>query len=97
MCFEVSGTILGVLVYTAYYLGLATRSDCVEGERTPDNSLRAAYRWHALTLSVLIVIFVFTTFVGVREQKGQYSVWEMGVENSPMSEVYLFHFRGIKN
>ena len=71
MCFEVAGTILGVFVYTAYYLGLVSAPDeCNDGERLPNISHRAAYRWHGLTLAVLIVIFVFVTFIGVREQEG---------------------------
>ncbi len=76
MCFEVAGTIIGVFVYTAYYLGLVSSStaDCDDGQRVPDYELRAAYRWHALTLGILTVIFVFVTFIGVREQKGAYQL-----------------------
>ncbi len=71
MCFEVSGTILGVFVYTVYYLGLTEVADsCDSGGRKPNQSLRAAYQWHGLTLGVLTVVFVFVTFIGVREQKG---------------------------
>lgn len=67
-----SGTILGVFVYTGYYLGLVNDStdDCNNGERVPDSALRAVYRWHALTLSFFVVIFITVTFLGVREQKG---------------------------
>ena len=73
MCFEVGGTIVGVFVYTAYYLGLVTQSDvCEDGRRLPDPNLRAAYRWHALTLGVILLFCISTTVIGVREQKGMY-------------------------
>lgn len=66
---------VGVLVYTAYYFGLVgfSNSGC-EGEgniRESDPDLRAAYHFHALTLGIVIIICIFTTFVTVREQKGE--------------------------
>ena len=75
MCFEVAGTVIGIFVYTAYYLGLVTSStqDCDSGERVPDSDERAAFRWHGLTLGILVVVFVFVTFIGIAEQKGTLS------------------------
>ena len=75
MCFEILGTVIGVFVYTMYYLGLANSStdSCQRSseEREPDSSLRAAYRWHGLTLGCFAIIFVFVTFITVREQSGE--------------------------
>ena len=70
MCFEVAGTLLGILVYTLYYSLLPDKraGDCRE---EPNSGVRRAYRYHALTLGVLIVIFIVITFLGVREQKGE--------------------------
>ena len=68
MCFEVGGTTVGVFVYTVYYLGLVTQSDvCEDGRTLPDPNLRAAYHWHALTLSVILLFCMSTTVIGVRE------------------------------
>ena len=68
MCFEVGGTIVGVFVYPVYYLGLVTQSDvCEDGHTLLDPNLRAAYHWHALTLSVIILFCISTTVIGVRE------------------------------
>ena len=88
MCFEVAGTITGILVYTLYYIGLSSESvDCKDGNRVPDTSLRAVYRWHALTLSVLTIIYVFITVVGVREQEGMKQASLQGCYNC----FYSFH------
>ena len=88
MCFEVAGTLIGVLVYTAYYIGLASSStaDCDEGERVPDLDMRAAFRWHGLTLGILVVVFVFVTFIGVKEQNGTAKIL-MLVRVSNMSQI----------
>ena len=66
---------VGVFVYTAYYLGLvgSSNSGC-EGEggkRQSDPDLRAAYHFHSLTLGLITVACIFTTFITVREQKGE--------------------------
>ena len=73
MCFEVAGTLLGILVYTLYYSLLADKrtGDCTEAVAEPNTGVRRAYRYHALTLGVLIVIFIVITFLGVKEQKGE--------------------------
>ena len=73
MCFEVAGTLLGILVYTLYYSLLADKKagDCTEAVTEPNSGVRHAYWYHALTLGVLIVIFIVITFLGVREQKGE--------------------------
>lgn len=78
ICVEQIGTMLGVYIFTAYYLGLVQFSDSSDcggtGKRKPDPIKRAAYRWHALTIGVLVVVCVFTTFITVREQKGT-KIW----------------------
>ena len=77
MIFEVLGTLLGILVYTVYYLGFVhvSNKECSDSEqREGDPAVRAAYRYHALTLGVLIFFFILTTFLGVREQKGVLSL-----------------------
>ena len=73
MCFEVIGTILGIVVFTLYYVLFVqdTKEErCEEGEREPDQSERRAYRYHALTLGIILIACIVTTFLGVREQKG---------------------------
>lgn len=74
MVFEVLGTLLGILIYTVYYLGFVhiADGDCIPGEkREGDPATRAAYRYHGLTLGILIFLFILTTFLGVREQQGK--------------------------
>ena len=73
MCFEVAGTLLGILVYTLYYILLANKTtpDCTESVKEPNTGVRHAYQYHALTLGVLIVVFIVITFLGVKEQKGE--------------------------
>ena len=73
MCFEVAGTLLGIGVYTVFYTSLVQnkKEDCSDGERQPDEAMRATFRYHALTLGVLTFFFILTTFIGVREQQGQ--------------------------
>lgn len=73
MCFEVAGTLLGISVYTVFYTSLVHNKDdsCSNGERQPDQDMRATFRYHALTLGVLTFFFILTTFIGVREQQGQ--------------------------
>ena len=74
MCFEVLASILGVGIYTIFFVAFVHVQDkgegCDNGQREPDIGHRRAYRYHALLLGILIVICVFTTFIGVREQKG---------------------------
>ena len=72
MCFEIAGTLLGVVVYTVFYTSLVHDKEegCNDGERQPDSAMRAAFRYHALTLGVLTLVFVLVTFIGVREQQG---------------------------
>lgn len=72
MCFEVAGTLLGIVVYTVFYTSLVhdKDEDCDDGERQPDRAMRATFRYHALTLGVLTFFFILTTFLGVREQQG---------------------------
>ena len=69
-----SGTLLGILIYTVYYIGFvgASNSESCEsgGVRLPDHSRRNAFFYHALTAGVLVFLFILTTFLGVREQKG---------------------------
>ena len=73
MCFEVTGTLLGIGVYTVFYTILVQDKveDCSDGERQPDKAMRATFRYHALTLGILTFFFILTTFIGVREQQGQ--------------------------
>ena len=73
MCFEVAGTLLGILIYTVFYLGFVSTTDseeCVSGERVPEPLKRAAYRYHGLTVGVLIFLCILVTFLGIKEQKG---------------------------
>ena len=72
MCFEVFGTLLGILVFTVYYTGFVQNKEngCDEGERLPDIQKRRAYLYHGLTVGVLLLVFIVITFFGVREQKG---------------------------
>ncbi len=73
MCFEVMGTILGILVYTAYYIifvGDRNEQKCDDGEREPDQSERTAYTSHSITLGIILIICIIITFLGVREQQG---------------------------
>ncbi|XP_064382640.1 sodium-dependent lysophosphatidylcholine symporter 1-B-like [Halichondria panicea] len=75
ICFELSGTLLGILVYTAYFagfVGFGVKQPCeAGGKRLPDYSKRWAYLCHAITLGVLIVIFILIAFLGVKEQKDE--------------------------
>ena len=73
MLFEIAGTLLGILVYTAYYVGMvdASTSDCNnDGERKINTSRRAAYQWHGLTIAVIIVVCISVTTFTIKEQKG---------------------------
>ncbi len=75
MCFEVLGTILGILIYTAYFVGFVGDSSeqrCEGGVREPDENQRRAYRYHAVTLGVIVIVCTTITFLGVREQKGMF-------------------------
>ena len=69
---------MGILVYTVYFagfVGLGGKESCgTEGKRLPDFSKRWAYLCHAITLGVLIVIFILIAFLGVKEQKGWHCV-----------------------
>ena len=73
MCCEVIGTLIGILVYTVYYIGFVGNqsNDCSDGSRLQDPNKIAAYRWHALTLSLVIVTCVSVTVIFIREQKGR--------------------------
>ena len=73
MCFEVAGTLLGIVVYTIFFVSLVhnKEEDCNNEDRQPDHEMRATFRYHALTLGVLTFFFILTTFLGVREQQGQ--------------------------
>ena len=73
MCFEVAGTLLGILVYTVFFIsfvGNREEEECNDGERQPDESMRRTFRYHALTLGIVIFLCILTTFLGVREQEG---------------------------
>ena len=73
MIFELSGVAVGVLIFTAFYVGLVQFSvseECHAGLRVPDPQTRAAYRGHGLTIALLLVICLLVTLVSVREQKG---------------------------
>ncbi len=74
MCFEVLGTIIGIVVYTVHYAAFVqdtTEQKCDDGEREPDESVRRAYRYHAVTLGVILIVCIVIVFLGVREQKGK--------------------------
>ena len=45
-------------------------SSCDSGVRERDIDLERTYRYHAVTLAILTVVFVTTTLVTIREQKG---------------------------
>ena len=76
MCFEVAGTLLGILVYTVFYISFNhnKEEDCNNDVRLPDPDMRATFRYHALTLGILIFFFILTTFIGVREQQGDHPI-----------------------
>ncbi len=65
-------------MYTAYFagfVGFGVKQPCeAGGKRLPDYSKRWAYLCHAITLGVLIVIFILIAFLGVKEQKGWHCV-----------------------
>lgn len=73
--FELISTLLGVGIYTVYFLGLvgsSSSSDCdTGGRRVADPNLKAAYQWHALTVAAIIVLCVTVTVVFVRESPGE--------------------------
>ncbi len=74
MCCEVIGTLIGIVVYTIYYVGFVgsqSNQDCNGGARIQNPDKIAAYRWHALTLSVVIVTCISVTVIFIREQKGK--------------------------
>jgi Na+/melibiose symporter-like transporter len=74
MCFEVGGTMVGVFVYTGFYLGLVgtSKSGCEAGsDRKSDPTLRASYHFHALTLGIVTIVSLLITTVTVREQSGE--------------------------
>jgi Na+/melibiose symporter-like transporter len=75
MLFEVLGTLVGIGVYTAYFSGFVQgkKASCDGGVRERDIDLERTYRYHAVTLAILTVVFVTITLVTVREQKGMYS------------------------
>ena len=68
------GTLLGILIFTGYFIGFVgsgSGDNCDSGEREPDPAERRAYRYHGITFAVLVVVFIATTFIGIREQKGR--------------------------
>ncbi len=76
MCFEVLGTILGILIYAAYFVGFVGDSHeqrCEGGVREPDENQRRAYRYSAITMGVIIAVCITVTFLGVREQNGMFT------------------------
>lgn len=73
VCFEQIGNVMGVLIFLLYYLGLVQFSEdssCSTGERLPNQHERAAYRWAALTLAVVIVVSIAITTLTIQEQEG---------------------------
>lgn len=74
ICFEVCGTLLGILIYTVYFIGFVGSSNeesCDSGVRVPDMNKRTAFLCHAVTVGALIFLFILTTFLGVREQSDE--------------------------
>ena len=74
ICLELTGTVIGICIFTAFYLGLVQFSNvqqCEAGQREPDPMIRAAYQWHALTIGILVVICFFITVVSIKEQEGK--------------------------
>ena len=74
ICFEQLGVLIGVYIFTGFYLGLvqfSESSDCDNGQRVPDPQRRAVYRWHALTIGLLLVLCVLVTTITATEQKGK--------------------------
>ena len=72
-CFEMTGTVLAVSIYTTWYVGLvhSTDTDCdSQGRRLSDHNLKAAYQWHAATVAVLVVVCGVITVVSIKEQQG---------------------------
>ena len=97
ICFEQVGNLTGVFIFTAFYLGFvqfsATSGGCSAGQRLPDPPLRAAFRWHGLTVGLLTILCVLTTVIFIREQKGtsEYEalcihVWLLFCRGSPLKQ-----------
>ncbi len=75
MCFEVLGVILGVGIYTFYFVGFVETTEeeeCGGATREPNENQRRAYLYHAITVGVILIACILTTFLGVREQEGAY-------------------------
>ena len=77
VCVELSGTVVGIGIFTAFYLGLVQLNSSASagcnssGQRVPNAQLRAAYQWHGLTVGLLIILCVFITVVSVKEEEGR--------------------------
>lgn len=72
MIFEAVGTLIGIGVYTIYFVSLvgSTPEDCDGGERLPDPARRAVFQWMGFTLGLLTIACVSITVIGIKEQKG---------------------------
>ncbi len=72
MCCEVLGTVLGAVIYTFYFVGFITteEEECGGATREPNENQRRAYLYHAITVGVILIACILTTFLGVREQEG---------------------------
>ena len=73
MTFEVLGSVLGLVIYTLYFVGfvgISEEEEC-EGEvREPATNQRRAYFYHSITVGVILIACVVTTYLGVKEQEG---------------------------
>ena len=76
MIFEVVGAAIGIGVYMFYFIALVDEDDeydnCKGSEREPSDPERAAYRWNALTVSVIMVVCVSITVIFVKELEGSF-------------------------
>jgi len=73
--FELFSTLLGVGIYTLFFVSLvhsSSGSDCdVGGKRLVDPNLKAAYLWHSVVVAGIIVVCVSITVIFIKESEGK--------------------------
>ena len=71
MCFEVMGTMLGVIIYTLCYLVFVDNEEdiCSGGVRLSDPNKIRVYRYQGAIIAVITLMFVWITAFGVKEQQ----------------------------
>ena len=71
---ELTGTLLAVGIYTAFFVGLVHSSDSSDcdssGKRVVDPNLKAVYQWHAVTVAIVIVVCIGICVSFIKESQG---------------------------